>query len=53
MDPVALTYYALVCGALAFVAPRLRRPFKRLGIGALVGLVAAAMLPLLRGVFSF
>lgn len=53
MDPVNLIYYTLVCAALGLMAPRMKRPLSRLGISALIGLVAAAALPLLRGVFSF
>ena len=53
MDPVNLAYYTLVCATLGLLAPRMRRPLRRLGVSALVGLGAAAVLPLLRGVFGF
>lgn len=53
MDPVNLIYYALLCAGLGLLAPRVKRPLRRLGVSALVGLVAAAALPLLRGVFGF
>ncbi len=45
MDPVTITYYALVCGTLSAVAPRFPRLPIRLGIGVVVGLVAATLLP--------
>jgi hypothetical protein len=53
MDPVTLSYYAVVCGTLGFLAPRLGRPFKRLVVGVVVGVVAAGALPLMRGAFAF
>lgn len=48
MDPVALAYYALICGLLGLAAPRLRTPGLRFAIGVVVGLVAAGALPGLR-----
>ncbi|KUF12768.1 hypothetical protein [Pseudoponticoccus marisrubri] len=45
MDPISLGYYALVCGLLGLAGPRLGRAPIRLGIGALVGVVAVAILP--------
>ena len=51
MDPVSLAYYALICGALAVVAPALNTIFKRLALGIAIGLIAAASLPALRGLF--
>lgn len=49
MDPITLSYYAVVCGLLAsFVPPGLRLPL-RFAIGVGVGLLAAGVLPLLRG----
>jgi len=48
MDPIAMTFYAVICGVLSFAAPHLGSPLKRLGIGAVVGIVAAALLPTLR-----
>ncbi|WP_421701931.1 hypothetical protein [Aliiroseovarius sp.] len=48
MDPVALGFYAVICGLLSLAAPSLGRPFLRLGIGALVGIIAAAVLPMLK-----
>jgi hypothetical protein len=48
MDPATLTYYALVCGCLALVSPRVPRHGPRFVAGLVVGLVAAGALPPLR-----
>ncbi|MEM1428159.1 MAG: hypothetical protein AAGG09_01740 [Pseudomonadota bacterium] len=48
MDPVSITYYALVCGVLAgFLPPRMGR-LAKIAVGIAVGLIAAAILPALR-----
>ncbi len=52
MDPVTLGFYASVCAILGLAGPRLGGPLARLGIGALVGLAAAAVLPLVRGLLA-
>ena len=52
MDPVALVFYAIVCACLGLAGPRLGAPLARLGIGAAVGIVAAAVLPALRGMIG-
>jgi len=52
MDPLALVYYALVCGLLGLAAPRLRRPLTRFAVGVAVGLVAAGALPGLRAMIG-
>lgn len=52
MDPVTLTYYALICGLLSVAAPYLGNRLVRLAVGVLVGLVAAALLPLARAVMA-
>tara|TARA_R110002074_G_scaffold202816_1_gene370685 strand:- start:206 stop:367 length:162 start_codon:yes stop_codon:yes gene_type:complete len=48
MDPVTLGFYAIVCAILGVISPGLGPTGTRLIIGAGVGLVAAAMLPLIR-----
>lgn len=48
MDPVTLSFYAIVCGLLGLAGPTLGRPARRLVIGAIVGLLAAGALPYLR-----
>ncbi len=52
MDYTALVFYAVICGLLSLAAPNLGTPFVRLGVGAVVGIAAAALLPLLRGVLG-
>ena len=49
MDPITLAFYAIVCGCLSAVAPNFPKLPVRLGIGALVGLVAASVLPMIKG----
>ena len=48
MDPISLVFYAIVCGILSLVAPNLGGMAPRLATGAIVGIVAAAVLPFLR-----
>ena len=48
MDTISVAYYATVCAILSLAAPRLGRRFVRLAVGAAVGLVAAAILPMIR-----
>ncbi|WP_198671032.1 hypothetical protein [Oceanibium sediminis] len=48
MDPVTLIYYAGVCGLLGLFAPKLGGATARLIIGAIVGIAAVAMLPVVR-----
>lgn len=48
MDIFAMIYYAAVCGVLSVGVKRQRAWTRRLGIGAVVGLIAAAALPIVR-----
>ena len=48
MDPIAIAFYAVVCGTLSVVAPNFPKLPVRLGVGAAVGVVAASVLPVLR-----
>ena len=52
MDPVTLGFYGLVCGLIAAFVPQAGRAF-RFALGLGVGLVAASMLPPLRGAMGF
>ena len=52
MDPITLGFYAAVCGILSMVAPSLGGRLPRLLIGAIVGIIAASVLPMIRGVFG-
>jgi len=49
MDPIALAFYGVICGCLSAVAPNLGGVPLRLAIGAVVGLIAASVLPVLKG----
>lgn len=49
MDPVNLAFYGLVCGTLAAFAPSLGSRVARAVLGVIVGLIAAGLLPMLRG----
>lgn len=48
MDSITLLYYAAVCAVLSAYAPRLGRAPVRFVIGAIVGIAAAAILPVVR-----
>jgi hypothetical protein len=48
MDVPAMIFYACVCALLSAASPRLGAPLLRLGVGAGVGLIAAALLPTIR-----
>ena len=50
MDPVNLAFYGLVCGTLAAFSPSLGSRVMRAVVGVVVGLIAAGLLPVLRGV---
>jgi len=52
MDVTALAFYACVCAVLSFASPALGTPFLRLAVGALVGIAAAALLPILRAALA-
>jgi len=48
MDLITMLYYATVCALLSVGTGRTRRWTVRLGVGAAVGIVAAAALPTVR-----
>jgi hypothetical protein len=52
MDPVTILYYAAVCGLLAAVSGKAGGFLQRVGLGVVVGLAAAAALPILRTVLG-
>lgn len=52
MDPVSLVFYAAVCGVLGLAGPSLGAAPVRLGIGALVGVVAVTVLPWIHGLLG-
>jgi hypothetical protein len=48
MDIFTLTFYGTVCGLLAYASPTMKNKFIRLTVGIFIGLLAAALLPLIR-----
>lgn len=52
MEPISLVFYAIVCGCLSVVAPNLGGVMPRLAVGAFVGIVAALVLPFVRGMMG-
>jgi len=50
MDTSALLFYGIVCGVLAYTSPAMKNKIARLAIGFCIGLLAAAILPLIRTV---
>ena len=52
MDVTALAFYACICGLLSFASPAFGTPLRRLAIGAVVGIAAAALLPILRAALA-
>lgn len=53
MDVIALAFYASVCGVLSLASPALSTALLRLVAGALVGIAAAAALPLIRSAVGY
>ena len=52
-DPTAMAFYAAVCGSLAAFAPSFGGRVMRAGLGIIVGLIAAAVLPMIRGMMGY
>ena len=53
MDPIAIAFYAVVCGLLSLVAPNLGGMVPRLAVGAGVGFVASMVLPILNNMMGY
>lgn len=53
MDPVALAFYAVICGVLSLAAPSLGGAVPRLATGAVVGVAAAFCLPILKAMMGY
>ena len=53
MDPISLAFYAVVCGVLSLAAPTLGSALPRLAVGACVGIAAAAVLPVIKGMMGY
>ena len=52
MDPVTMTFYGAICGLLAALSPSAASRWTRFGLGIVVGLVAAGVLPFIRRSFG-
>lgn len=52
MDIVSMTFYAVICGVLGVSAPSFSSAIQRLAFGAVVGVVAAAVLPFIKGMMG-
>ena len=52
MEPITLAFYASVCGILSVAAPRLGGFVPRLLVGAIVGIIAAILLPTIREILG-
>ncbi len=50
---MSLGFYAVICGLLSLAAPLLGRPMVRITIGAVVGVMAAIALPLMRATLGY
>lgn len=53
MDIITVSYYAIVCGVLGMAGPKLGGTVVRLIIGAVVGVIAATLLPAVRLIVGF
>jgi len=53
MEPITMGFYAIVCSLLGAAGPKLGALPVRLGIGAVVGVIASALLPLIQGAMAY
>ena len=53
MEPISIVFYAVICGLLSVFAPSLGGMVPRLAVGAVVGVVAAVILPVLLGAMGY
>jgi hypothetical protein len=49
MDATAIAWYAVICGVLSALAPSFGGRLVRVLIGGVVGIIAATVLPMFRG----
>ncbi|MFK7903387.1 MAG: hypothetical protein AB8B49_11165 [Nitratireductor sp.] len=52
-DSTSIIWYAAICGTLSAIAPSLGGTLSRIGIGALIGILAASLLPFLKGMIGY
>ena len=53
MDLFVMAFYAVICGLLSWLAPNLGCAGIRMGIGAIVGVIAATILPVIRSSIGY
>jgi hypothetical protein len=53
IDTTAIVWYAAICGILSALAPSFGGQATRIGIGAVVGILAATILPFLKGMMGY
>lgn len=51
-DTTTIIWYGAICGGLAALAPALGNRNRRMIVGAIVGILAATILPFLRGLMG-
>ncbi|NOX40488.1 MAG: hypothetical protein GXP05_08230 [Alphaproteobacteria bacterium] len=51
MDAFSIAYFGLISALLAYGAPFLQTTFRRILFGLCTGLIAAVLMPLVRGYF--
>lgn len=49
IDATAIAWYAVICGVLSALAPSFGGRLVRVVIGGVVGIIAATVLPMIRG----
>jgi|TARA_R110000850_G_scaffold108580_14_gene220976 hypothetical protein len=52
IDATAIAWYAIICGVLSALAPSFGGRLVRVLIGGVVGIIAATVLPVLRGLIG-
>ena len=53
IDMTAIAWYAAICGALAALAPTLGGASRRIIVGAIIGILAATVLPWFRSMMGY
>jgi len=51
MNAFSIAYFGVICALLAYGAPFQQTTFRRILFGLCTGLIAAVLLPLIRGYF--
>ena len=53
MDLISVGFYAVICGSLSVLAPNFGNAAIRMGVGAVVGIAAAIILPMIRSSMGY